>query len=126
MGLSANIKGWPTQKTTFTQMLSEFPKRVVSAMYLEANIEMTESKKRVPVKTGVLRASGRVEQPVATPQGVSVELSYGGAAEAYALIVHEDLEMNHPNGGEAKYLESVLQESAPHMAARLAARLWIG
>jgi len=33
---------------------------------------------------------------------VNVEVGYN---TAYALYVHEDLTMNHPNGGQAKFLE---------------------
>lgn len=92
------------------------------ALYQEAQIEMTESKRRVPVDTGVLRASGHVQEPVRSGKSVSVMLAYGGAAEQYAVIVHEDLEAFHKIG-QAKYLESVLKESAPHMKKRVAARI---
>lgn len=103
----------------------KFPDDVEKALYREAQIEMTESKRRVPVDTGVLRASGHVQDPVRKGQNISVTLAYGGAAETYAIIVHEDLEAHH-RVGQAKYLESVLKESAPYMAQRVAARIKLG
>jgi len=33
----------------------------------------------------------------------------------YARRVHEDLEMRHPRGGQAKYLEQVIRENAKFM-----------
>lgn len=103
-------------------LASKFPDDVAKAMYKEAQIEMTESKRRVPVDTGVLRASGFVQEPERKGSNISVTLSYGGAAETYAIIVHEDLEAHH-RVGQAKYLESVLKESAPFMKQRIAARI---
>lgn len=101
---------------------SKFPDRVAAALYQEAQIELTESKRRVPVDTGTLRASGQVSRPERRGSKVTVTISFGGAADRYALIVHEDLEAFH-KVGQAKYLESVLNESAPYMAERLARRL---
>ena len=100
-----------------------FRNEVARALYREAQIEMTESKRRVPVEYGILRASGHVQEPVWSGKSISVTLAYGGEAEAYAVIVHEDLEALHPRGGQAKYLESVLKESQPHMKARVARRI---
>jgi hypothetical protein len=101
---------------------AKFPDDVSKALYQEAQIEMTESKRRVPVDTGTLRASGFVMEPQRSGRNISVTMAYGGAAEQYAVIVHEDLEAHHPNG-QAKYLESVIKESAPHMRDRIAARI---
>jgi hypothetical protein len=53
---------------------------------------------------------------------VIVVLWYGGAAEAYAIVQHENLEFHHTTG-EAKFLESVLNESRPFMAQRIAKRI---
>jgi hypothetical protein len=100
----------------------DFPGRVGRALKLEAEIEMTESKRRVPVDTGTLRNSGQVGDPEINGRAISVMLSYGGAAKDYAVPVHENLEAFHPVG-QAKYLESVLNESRAHMAARIARRL---
>lgn len=108
------------------QVRDRMPKAVAAALYQEAQVEMTESKKRCPVDTGNLRASGHVCQPEIMGGRISVDLVYGGPAAPYALIVHENMDPNvHWNaaGTGPKYLESVLMESAPHMVNRVAARL---
>jgi len=117
-----SVRGIPEMRAKLNDFVLSFPDRVAEALYLEGLIEMTESKRRVPVDTGVLRASGRVEEPQRYRGRISVTLSYGGAAENYAIIVHEDLDAHH-SVGQAKYLESVLNESRSSMAARLAKRL---
>jgi len=125
-------------------------RRLGPALRAEAEIEMTESKRRVPVDTGALRASGHVEGPEgrtrqmlqfgggrssgrgstrfaagpAVGADVSVRLVYGGPAAGYAVAVHENVEAFH-RVGEAKFLERPLNESAPFMAARIARRLQI-
>jgi hypothetical protein len=104
------------------RILSRLPSQIAKALYEEAQIEMTESKKRVPVDTGDLRASGRVTLPVYKGRTVSVQLLYGNSAVSYAIEVHENEEMFH-DVGQAFYLSSVLEESAPHMMSRIRARI---
>lgn len=102
-----------------TDLANKFPDKVAIAIYQEAQIEMTESKRRVPVDTGLLRSTGFVNQPERAGRDISVTLGYG---TDYAVHVHEDVEAFHPVG-EAKYLESVLNESRDHMASRIARRI---
>lgn len=66
---------------------------------------MTVAKQRTPVDSGALRSSGLVTKVSET----SVELSFGGAASAYAVIVHENLTNYHPVG-QAKFLESAITD----------------
>ena len=116
------MKGLNEMLSTLRKIAEKFPDKVAEAIYQEAQIEMTESKRRVPVDTGVLRASGRVAELERKGRHISVTLSYGGAAEAYAIVQHERLDYFHKHG-QAKFLESVLNESRPHMAARIAKRI---
>lgn len=97
----------------------KFPERVADAALAEARIELKEAQRRTPVDTGALRASGAVVQTV-EKSTIQTDIVFD---TPYAIFVHEDLEANHPNGGQAKFLESVLRESAPYMAERLARRL---
>lgn len=109
----------------------KFPDRVGAAIYQEGQIEMTEAKRRCPVSPtpaprgvvpGTLRASGTVHKPVREGRTISVTLSFGGASRDYAIVQHERLDYHHTTG-QAKYLESVLQESRTSMAGRIAVRI---
>ena len=126
--MKAKLLGAKEMVNTIKKIAQKFPDRCAAALYQEAQIEMTESKRRCPVDVtsgrggGTLRASGHVQRPVRSGRKISVTLAYGGAAEDYAIIQHEELDYHH-EVGQAKYLESVLNESAPHMAARVARRL---
>lgn len=108
----------------------KYPQRMASALFKQANIVMTMSKRDyVPVDLGTLKSSGRVERPVIDRGSVSVALVYGGAASPYALAVHE-----HPSGfsplswaggvtfsvGGPKYLEKPLLLKARTLAKDLA------
>jgi len=87
-------------------------KAISTAMFSEAQAVLNESKKIVPVDLGTLKSSGAVSKPRVVDGAVEVEISYGGAASKYALIVHEDPTANHKPGKTYKYLE------IPVMAAR--------
>lgn len=125
--IGGKMFGAREMRDALRKIAAAFPDHVGAAIYQEAQIEMTEAKRRTPVKTGTLRASGLVARPVRSGRNISVTLSFGGAAKDYAIYVHENLEAYHGNppfkGGQAKFLESTLDESAPYMRARIAARV---
>ena len=122
------------------RLAAQFPNRIGKGIYIESQIELTESKRRVPVSPtmaqlkmmgqtrsagtvpGSLRASGKVDPPIITRDRISCAITYGNASVAYAAVQHERLDFFHTNG-QAKYLESVLNESRPHMAARITRRI---
>ena len=99
------------------------PRQLGGALYREAEHIMTRSKAQfVPVKDGILRASGHVEQPEYSGNRISVTLGYGGAASAYALVQHERTDYQH-TVGQAKYLEQPVNEAAAGLGQRVAARM---
>lgn len=100
-------------------LAAKVPQHVEAALREEAEIEMTEAKKRTPVDLGPLRASGKVTTTRAGLR-ITAELGFGGPSAPYAVYVHEDMDAHHPVG-EAKFLESTIKESAPYMPARVAA-----
>jgi hypothetical protein len=100
-------------------------KEIGRAVYQETSVELKEVKRRTPVDKGALRASEHVEGPLRMGPNDSIIYALivaGGPAAPYAIYVHEDLEALHPVG-QAKYIESVLLESRPFMAARIAKRI---
>lgn len=114
-GLVANLK----------RLVDAVPAKAAAALKVEAEVEMTEAKRRTPVETGALRSTGIVSEPAIVGNKVTVQMSFGGPAVDYAVPVHENLEAHHPHG-QAKYLESVVMESAPYLARRIAAAIQLG
>ena len=96
---------------------------VRTALYLEAESIMTDSRPLVPWETGVLKASGYVNRPVGDAMSASVEFGYGGAASAYAVIQEVHDEFNHPRGGQSRYFQTAFDQHAEGMQARLAERV---
>lgn len=83
-----------------------------------AELILTASEPLVPVDTGKLVGTGRVEQGA---DGASI--IYDAVADdgyAYGVRQHEDLSLNHPNGGQAKFLEAPMHSEAPAVAALMA------
>jgi hypothetical protein len=120
--LDEPIKGAKELAAKLLALAGKLPQAEGAALYQEALVESKESQRRTPVEFGVLRASHEVQPPVFSGLDVSVEIQVGGDAKEYALIVHENLEVDHPVG-QAKFLESTLFESAPFMAERVAKRM---
>lgn len=116
------FNGLDAMRDKLKEIATKTPDRIKKALYQEAQIEMTEAKRRTPVDTGTLRASGTVHEPTQEGDRISVLLSFGGAASGYAIYVHENLTAFHKTGS-AKFLESVLNESRPYIAQRIAARM---
>lgn len=93
-----------------------------------------ESQERAPVDVGDLRGSVRVEldgKAYAEGEkggGVNVlgtvpETAEKGSVsynELYAAQQHEQINYNHPRGGQAKYLESVLVEQSDYILQAIA------
>lgn len=109
-------------KQTVGADLRTFKKRAMSVaagiLREEGEDTMTDSKELAPVEYGVLRASGHVEGPDMTGNVITVTMAYGGAAEEYAYIVHERMDVHHPVG-QAKYLEQPVLEHAPNIPKRM-------
>jgi hypothetical protein len=116
------VTGSAEIRSALANIVKHTPEQVGDALTAEMEIEKTESMRRTPVDTGLLRASHYVAEPEHSLTGVSVQIGVGGGAVDYAVPVHEDLEAFHPVG-QAKFLESTLLESAPHMAERVGRRL---
>jgi hypothetical protein len=92
---------------------------IAAALREEAEIEATEAKRRTPVDTGTLRSTITVAPVRLRGRTYTTAIEAGGPAAPYAVIVHENLEAFH-KVGQAKYIESVLNESAPYMLLRVA------
>lgn len=121
MPIEITVRGLDRAARELHRIARRVPTVIERALREEAEIEMAEAKKRTPVLTGVLRDSGKVES-IGSVGYPGVRWSFGGAAMAYAIYVHENLDAFHPVG-QAKFLESTLAESAPHLPDRVARRI---
>ncbi|MDR2170654.1 MAG: HK97 gp10 family phage protein [Planctomycetaceae bacterium] len=66
----------------------------------------------VPVRTGFLRDSVR-QNITESSKRITLTVKY---TAPYAIYVHENLENNHPNGGQAKFLDRAVKEILPDVA----------
>lgn len=136
------MKGAAEMIAKLKEIADKFPDRVAAALYQIAQEILTEAKRRCPVASdgGVLRASGMVAIPVRDGRRISVVISFGGAAIAYAIAVHETISEHDPpswqrmyeNGGliqwtsagtGSHFLSSVIDEWMPTMNERIAERV---
>lgn len=114
----------------FVGEIEDLKTALASGLYTESELVLSDSKANfAPVgqppedKTpGTLRASGFVDLPEWTGDVVTVQLGYGGNAEAYALRQHEELSYKH-TVGQAKYLERPMLAAADGIEARLVSKI---
>lgn len=82
---------------------------------------LAASRPLVPVDTGQLRDSGKVEHGE-----LGAEVSYtriGADGYNVAARQHEDATLNHPKGGQSHYLSTPMTADAPAILAAMAATL---
>ncbi len=83
----------------------DIDRALAEALFTTAHQIAGKADELVPVDTGALKSSQDVTMPKGTSKTMSSRITYGGPSAAYALEVHENKEMNHPRGGQAKFLE---------------------
>ena len=122
MKVTITVSGGPALIAKLARLNGQIPQVLGAVLYREAEGIMTVAKTRTPVDTNALRKSGTVFPPVTTATGAKVTLGFGGAAKAYAVYVHENMTARHPVG-QAKFLESAVNDARNGMEARLGAAL---
>lgn len=91
-----------------------------AGLYAAGNRVMTTAKDGlVPVDHGTLRGSGYVTLPDTEGGGAIVELGFGGPAEEYAVVQHEEQGFAHEVGTHQYLLKAVQAEAdeVPRIAA---------
>jgi hypothetical protein len=121
-GRYVSMKGIAAMSAKLRALNTALPKEVERALFQEASVEQKEVRRRTPVDLGDLRRSIAVVGPTRAGKVVFVKIVAGGPAAPYAIYVHENLTAYH-KVGQAKFLESVIMESRPYMAARVAKRI---
>ena len=90
---------------------------IVSDQLMKSGEIILESSKALaPIDTGLMVNTADVA--MINPNRVEVRYNTD-----YSLYVHEDLSMNHPNGGQAKFLEQATIEYSTTHLNQLASRL---
>jgi phosphoribosylcarboxyaminoimidazole (NCAIR) mutase len=98
--------------------------KVVGQVILEeANMIFAKAMVLTPIDTGALRGSGGVSAPMNMPQGIGVDIFFGGPAAPYAMYVHEILGNYHNPPTQAKYLEQPFMERLPEIQQNMARRI---
>lgn len=94
----------------------------------EAMMVLRESQRRVPLLTGVLRASGKVTpaRVIGNTRVQAAKITYGGAASAYAWYQHREHEppFRYSKAGTGPlYLSNPMKERMPILQASVGSRI---
>lgn len=122
MASGASLRGAAGIRRKLRTFAEKHFDEVGRALTIETEVEAKEVRRRTPVDTGELRASIYVERAERDGKRIFSRIVAGGVSAPYAIYVHEDLDAIH-KVGQAKFIESVLLESRPYMAARVARRI---
>jgi len=120
--INITVSGLDMVQSQLNDVISNLMTNLAPALANEADKILDKSLQEVPIDTGALQLSNYINLPAISGKSVSVEFGYGGphvqenpktreTTDEYAVIIHEDMTMNHPNGGKSKYLEDPVKES---------------
>ena len=113
-------QGFPDVERAVREMLRQLVPAAAQALEAEAEAILDQSRMLVPVQTGLLLSTGLVEPTYMTTTGVAVTISYGGHGLApYAARIEFDTHLNHPNGGQAHFLQEPFFAATDGMLERL-------
>lgn len=116
-GVEATAAALGAARLLFRKAALEATQQVAQAVY-------DLSQYYVPVDTGALKASGRIEW-TANRFGGEGRVTYGGYIDVYyALYVHEDVTKQHADPTCAKFLERAVAETRKDMSRLM--RTWMG
>lgn len=108
MNLSVKLQGNEKLKGALGTLGDRAAESLASALYVEAELVMTDSKRLVDVDQGTLKSSAFVKPPQinrnALDWSIEVEMGYGGAASGYAIFLHEG---TGPNVGQPPFMPPV-------------------
>ena len=119
--ISFEILGLERLQQRFQVAAPAIRAEVAQELFVFGSEVMKASLLIVPVLTGALMSTGKVEPPDFQGDEVKVTLGYGDEAVGYALYVHEDMSnvnFTRPGSGP-KYLENPLKERQDKLPGRI-------
>lgn len=87
---------------------------LLRSFYTSGGELLNESIAEVPILTGALVSSGKVEEN-SESENPEVHVKYGGGDIKYGTNQHERMDFNHPGGGKAKFLEDPFNRMIPRI-----------
>lgn len=94
------------------RLLKDIPLAGRDGLRTAAQVVKRRAQDLVPVKTGRLKKGIRYRVVSDDTATITASSEAGGVTREYASDVHEDLQANHPRGGQAKFLEQPVREMA--------------
>lgn len=111
--LSIRYKNFKGLSEGFRSAPAELENNLYQAIGQSMEMVATESKRLAPIDEGVLRSSigsSSHESGIFRQDGLT---GYVGTRLVYAWYQHENESLNHPRGGEAKYMEKGAERARP-------------
>lgn len=125
MSVTVAVTGTPDLQAAVQGAMQVVMDEMEGVLFEEGTEIINAAKIIVPFDQGILEASGGHYGTQRTPNKVSHQFGFGGAAAAYAVIQHETPPsvFSHLPGRQWKYLEQPLMEAVTTMPQRLSSRM---
>ena len=122
------VYGFEELRRNILNLIRALPDEIKNAMIVEETVTLELARSRTPVETGDLKKSGRLGDYTISGYESSIPIIFGEGLTSrnpngYAIYVHENLRAQHPNGGQAKFLESAVLERILDKSKRVAANI---
>lgn len=114
------VEGLSEASSNLSKFLRTLESTPTEVLLQEAPRIQETARVRTPVKAGKLKSSVkvRVSRDKRRP-GLYAQASAFNHGYDYAYIQHENEAYNHPNGGQAKFLESAFTEGVDRIMRRI-------
>jgi len=124
-GRTVKVKNLEQLQRAFVLAGKDAPRFAAQALIEETQEAFLLSQAVVPVRFGILRASGAVTGPVVRGSRAFTEIRYGGPSAPYAVYVHEipPSRAKHDYPTRWKYLENPVRLYARGMGDRMTTRV---
>lgn len=114
--ITLTFEGFNVVQQRLQVLTTLLPQQAVQGVQQEAERILEASWPLTPVDTGLMLSTGLV---IAQPQGADIRVGGFGLAP-YTALVHEDVTMNHPNGGQAMFLAEPFWAATGTLLQRIA------
>lgn len=111
------MKAWSVKLARPEQITGPIRAGAARGLLLGAELVLDEADRRVPLEQGTLARSGTAS---VDEDDLRAAVSFD---TPYAVRQHEDMTLRHPNGRQAKYLETALADTADEVRELIAAQV---
>ena len=116
--MGAKVVGYKELLHKLHRFSVDAPVATAFGLYEGAQNIMVDAKGRAPKDTTAMARSGYVTPPeIRSGADIRIDMGFGGDSSEYVVRQHEQLDLPHPRGGQARFLSNAIDAGAAQLMA---------